>query len=186
MATVQRLPGSLSRLARQFEAKIGDARLARRAMRLIQTQAADQQLALATISKLAEESSRAIQTALSDTATARDLIFCVGASEIVAAEISNAGARWLELFDSARSATADSMVNGMRCDLSAAGSRADAARQLEQFKRRNFFFISIADLTRHIDVNLAMLLMSRLADECIRAAFAAAVRLAGEGAHEAG
>src|ERR1022692_394753 len=108
MATVQRLPASLNRLARQFEAKIGDARLARRTMRLIQTHAADQQLALATISKLAEESATAIRTALSDASRSRDLIFCVGASEIVAAEISNAGAQWLEIFESARTETADS------------------------------------------------------------------------------
>jgi glutamate-ammonia-ligase adenylyltransferase len=186
MATVQRLPASLNRLARQFEAKIGDARLARRTMRLIQTHAADQQLALATISKLAEESATAIRTALSDAAKARDLIFCVGASEIVAAEISNAGAQWLEIFESARTETADSMLSQMRCELNAVSTRADAARELAQFKRRNFFRISIADLTRRIDVNLTMILMSRLADECIRAAFGAALRLAGEGAHEAG
>ncbi|HXN87325.1 MAG TPA: hypothetical protein VN867_14720, partial [Candidatus Binataceae bacterium] len=186
MAIVQRLPASLNRLARQFEAKIGDPRLARRTLRLIETHAADQQLALATISKLAEESAPAIQTALSDAAKARDLIFCVGASETVAAEISNAGPQWLEIFESARTETADSMLSPMRCDLSAADTRAAAARELAQFKRRNFFRISIADLTRHIDVSLTMLLMSRLADECIRAAFGSALRLAGEGAHEAG
>ena len=56
----------------------------------------------------------------------------------------------------------------------------------EVFKRRSFFKISIADLTGHIDVNRTMLLMSRLADECIRAAFGAALRLAGESARQAG
>ena len=126
------------------------------------------------------------KAALSDAAKARDLIFCVGASETVAAEIAIAGPHWLEIFDAARTDNADSILAQMRCDLSGAGSRADTARELARFKQRNFFRISIADLTRHIDVNLTMLLMSRLADECVRAAFSAAVRLTGEGAHEAG
>ncbi len=186
MATVQRFPPAMSGLARNLEAKIGDPRLARRALALAEKNAADPQLALATIVKLAEESASSMRDALGDPEKARCLIFCLGASETVAAEISNSGAGWLPVFDSARTETADSMLSQMRCDLSGVETRAKLAGKLSEFKRRIFFKISIADLARQIDVKQTMLLMSRLADECVRAAFGAALRLAGERAGEAG
>ncbi len=186
MATVQRLPAPLGGLARKLEATIDDATLARRAARLVQDHAADGQLALATLMKLAEESPRSMREALADRAKARDLIFCVGASEVVASEISQAGSEWLRMFDAARTETEDSLLREMSCDLSAVGTRADAARDLSLFKRRIFFRIAVADLIGPSDVKRTMLLMSRLADECIRAACAMALRLVGERAPEAG
>ncbi len=123
---------------------------------------------------------------LSDRKKARELIFCLGSSEIVASEISQAGPEWLRMFDAARGATIDSILSEMRCDLGAAETRADAARELSLFKRSIFFRIAVADLIRHIDVTGTMLLMSRLADECIRAAFGMALRLTGDRAREAG
>jgi glutamate-ammonia-ligase adenylyltransferase len=179
------LPAALSALARKLETTIDDAALARRAVQLVRDHAADQQLALATLMKLAEESPPSMREALADRRKARDLTFCLGASEIVAAEISQSGSEWLRMFDSARTATADSLLSEMRCDLSTVSTRADAARELSQFKRRIFFGIAIADLTGQIDVKRTMLLMSRLADECIRAAFGMALRLVGERAREA-
>ena len=71
MATVQRLPAPLGGLARKLEATIDDATLARRAARLVQDHAADGQLALATLMKLAEESPRSMREALADRAKAR-------------------------------------------------------------------------------------------------------------------
>src|ERR1700694_5423304 len=105
MATVQRLPAPLNGLARKLEATIDDASLARRAALLVRDLAADEQLALATILKLAEESPSSMREALSDKEKARELIFCLGASEIVASEISQAGSKWLRIFDSARTET---------------------------------------------------------------------------------
>ncbi len=180
------MPAALSGLARKLESTIEDATLARRALRLVQDHAADEQLALATLLKLAEESPPSMCEVLADRKKARDLIFCLGASEIVDAEISQAGPEWLRMFDSARTETADSLLTEMRCDLSTVSTRADAARELSLFKRRIFFRIAIADLIGHIDVKRTMLLMSRLADECLRAAFGMALRLVGERAHEAG
>jgi [glutamine synthetase] adenylyltransferase / [glutamine synthetase]-adenylyl-L-tyrosine phosphorylase len=186
MATVQRLPAALGSLARKLEATIDEVTLARRAARVVQDHAADGQLALATLMKLAEESPSSMRAALADRAKARDLIFCVGASEVVASEISQAGSEWLGMFDAARTETEVSLLSEMRCDLSAVSTRADAARDLSLFKRRVFFRIAVADLIGLIDVKRTMLLMSRLADECIRAACAIALRLVGERAREAG
>jgi glutamate-ammonia-ligase adenylyltransferase len=186
MATIQRLPAALSGLARKLETTIEDATLARRAVQMVQEHAADEQLAFATLLKLAEESPPSMREALAERKKARDLVFCLGASEIVAAEISQAGRDWLRMFDSAHTENADSLLTEMRCDLSTVTTRIEAARELSLFKRRIFFRIAIADLTGHIDVKRTMLLMSRLADECIRAAFGAALRLVGERAREAG
>jgi glutamate-ammonia-ligase adenylyltransferase len=186
MATVHHSSGAPNATARALDQKIGDARLARRAVGLIQKYAADEQLALASIQRLSEQSAASMREALSDPAKARDLIFCLGASETVAVELSLMGADWLRVFESARNETADSMLSQMRCDLGGAATRADAARQLSEFKRRIFLKIAVADLTARIDVKRTMLLMSRLADECIRSAFGAAVRLSGKRASEAG
>jgi glutamate-ammonia-ligase adenylyltransferase len=186
MATAQRRPTALGGLARKLEVTIADATLARRAARMVQDYAADGQLALATLLKLAEESPVSMHAALADRGKARDLILCLGASEVVSSEISQAGPGWLRMFAAARTQTADSMLSEMRCDLSAVETRADAARELSLFKRRVFFHIAVADLIGQIDVTRTMLLMSRLADECIRAASGIALRLVGDRASEAG
>src|SRR5271167_328933 len=107
MATVQRSSAALGGLARKLAQTIDDTTLARRAARLVQDHAADGQLALATLSRLAEESPASMRSALGDRDQA-DLIFCLGASEVVAAEISQAGSNWLDIFDAARTATAAS------------------------------------------------------------------------------
>src|ERR1700688_3431513 len=109
MATIQRLPAALSGLARKLETTIEDATLARRAVQMVQEHAADEQLAFATLLKLAEESPPSMREALAERKKARDLVFCLGASEIVAAEISQAGRDWLRMFDSAHTENADSL-----------------------------------------------------------------------------
>ena len=186
MATARHLSTSMGGLVRNLAERIGDARAARRVLGLVRKHAADEQLALATIVKLAEDSEESMRDALEDRECVRDLIFCVGASEVVAAELSLVGPGWLWAFDSARTENADSMLTQMRCDLGAVSGRAEAARQLSDFKRGVFLKIAVADLLGRIDVRSTMLLMSRLADECVRAAFGAALRLAGESAREVG
>src|SRR5208283_4946541 len=152
MATAQRLPAALGGLARKLEVAIADATLARRAARIVQDYAADGQLALATLMKLAEESPSSMREVLADRNRARDLVVALGASEVVSSEISQAGPDWLRMFDAARTETADSMLTEMRCDLSAVETRVDAARELSLFKRRIFFRIAVADLIGQIDV----------------------------------
>src|SRR5690349_25178331 len=98
MATVQHLPAAMGSLVRKLGGLLGDARAAQRALALVRTHAADEQLALATVLRLAEESADAMRAVLGDRALARDLIFCVGASEIVASEMSQAGPGWLLTF----------------------------------------------------------------------------------------
>ena len=90
------------------------------------------------------------------------------------------------MFDAARTETEDSLLREMSCDLSAVGTRADAARDLSLFKRRIFSASRSQISIGPSDVKRTMLLMSRLADECIRAACAMALRLVGERAPEAG
>ncbi len=173
-------------MARKLESILRDTALARRAARLVDDHAADPQLAFATLTKLAEESPSSMRELLADRQKSRDLVFCCGASEIVASELSQAGPEWLPMFQAARADTANSLLSEMRCELGSVATRADASQQLSKFKRRVFLRIAVADLIGGIDVNHTMLLMSRLADECIRAAFGAALHLAGERAHEAG
>ena len=120
MSAVQQMPAAFSTLARKLESTLENATLAGRAMRIVHDHAADEQLALATLSRVAEESPSAMREALDDREFARDLIFCLGASEIVAGEMSQAGGEWLRLFASARGETADSILGAMRCDLGAA------------------------------------------------------------------
>ena len=187
MATAQQLPAALGGLARKLEATIADPALARRAARMVQDHAADGQLALATLMKLAEESPPSMREALADRGKARDLVICLGASEVVSAEI--VASRCAMASNVRRGARARPRIRcstEMRCDLSAIETRADAARELSLFKRRIFFRIAVADLIGQIDVQRTMLLMSRLADECIRAACGSALRLVGERASEAG
>ena len=180
------MPAALSGLARKFESIIDNTTLAGRAMRMVRDHGVDEQLTLATLLKLAEESPASMREALANRELARDLVFCLGASEIVASEMSQAGAEWLRVFASARLETTDTILTAMRCDAGAFETRADAARILTRFYRGIFLRIAIADLTGRIDVEGTMLLMSRLADECIRAAFGAAIRLVDDRASEAG
>jgi len=186
MATVQRSPAAAGALVRKLASAIDAPILARRAIRLARDHAADEQLSLATLSKLAEESPASMREVLGDREAARDLIFCLGASEIVASEMAQAGREWLALFEAARHQTADTILSGMRCSLGGVETRAEAARELALFKRRVFFRVAVADLVGRIDVARTWMLMSRLADECIRAAFGMAIRLMGDRAIEAG
>ncbi|HTR64046.1 MAG TPA: bifunctional [glutamate--ammonia ligase]-adenylyl-L-tyrosine phosphorylase/[glutamate--ammonia-ligase] adenylyltransferase [Candidatus Binataceae bacterium] len=153
---------------------------------IVAERAPDERLALAGLLQLAELSPDTLATALADQSMARDLAFCLGASEIVRTELAAAGDRWLDLFRLARTASIDSIRNAMRCDPIKASTREDAAAALGRFKRREFVKIAIADLLRRIEVAETARLMSALADECIRAGLDAARHLMGARAAEAG
>jgi glutamate-ammonia-ligase adenylyltransferase len=148
--------------------------------------APDERLALAGLLQLAELSPETLASALADSFIAGDLVFCLGASELVRAELAAAADRWLDIFRSVHGATAESMRASMRCESIAMQTRQDVAAALGRFKRREFIKIAIADLLRVIEVAETARLMSALADECIRAGLAAVRHLMGSLADEAG
>jgi [glutamine synthetase] adenylyltransferase / [glutamine synthetase]-adenylyl-L-tyrosine phosphorylase len=186
MAAELVLSSQLAPLAGALRLKLGDHRAADRALRLVGEVAPDERLALAFLIQLAELSHDSIARALSDNAVARDLVFCLGASELVAADLAAAGAGWLEIFAQAREMNADRWLESMHCGVPDAADRGAAAAAVSEFKRRHFVMIAIADLLRRIDVSDTARLMSALADECIRAACALAARLMGARAAQVG
>jgi glutamate-ammonia-ligase adenylyltransferase len=153
---------------------------------LVADRAPDERLALAGLLQLADLSTQALASGLSDPAAAADLIFCLGASELIRSELVAAGDRWPELFAAARTASFDSILGEMHCGTISAQTRQDAAAALARFKRREFARIAIADLLRRSEVIETARLMSALADECIRAALEAVKSLMGPRADEAG
>jgi [glutamine synthetase] adenylyltransferase / [glutamine synthetase]-adenylyl-L-tyrosine phosphorylase len=165
---------------------LGGDRLARRATTLAAEHAPDAQLALAFLIQLAEHARDELERALADDALARDLIFCLGASQLVASELAATGVQWLLRLESARAASVDSISRGIHFDAPEVGDQAEAAAALSGFKRRVFLDIAIADLLGRIAVLDTARLMSALADECIRAAYALAARIMGARAADAG
>jgi [glutamine synthetase] adenylyltransferase / [glutamine synthetase]-adenylyl-L-tyrosine phosphorylase len=158
---------------------LGGDRLALRASALAAEHAPDAQLALAFLAKLAENSRDELDRALAGDALARDLIFCLGASELAGSALGAAGARWFERFERARAASADSILHSIQFDRPDSSDAKDAAAALADFKSRLFFDIGVADLLDHVTVLDTARLMSALADECIRAACALAARIMG-------
>ncbi len=169
-------------LARQ----LGDERAARRASQLVAETAPDERLALAFLLRLGDQSRDTLLSALGDPASARDLVFCLGASELVASELAASGPGWYEIFAGARRSNVDSLLDSMRCGPIDAADKTSASALLSGWKRRRFVDIAVADLLDRIAVGDTARLMSTLADECIRAAFALAMRLAGPRAADAG
>ncbi|MGC1340583.1 MAG: bifunctional [glutamate--ammonia ligase]-adenylyl-L-tyrosine phosphorylase/[glutamate--ammonia-ligase] adenylyltransferase [Candidatus Binataceae bacterium] len=186
MKPKRRLRSELTGLGETLARRLGDARIAVRATTMVAERAPDERLALAFLLQLAEHSREQLTAALRDEAIAGDLIFCLGSSEVVATELGIAGPGWLEIFSRARVATADSIRAIRAPETIEAATRQDAATALARTKRRRFLDLAIADLLRRITVSDTALLMSELADDCIRMAYAAARRLLGARAAEAG
>jgi [glutamine synthetase] adenylyltransferase / [glutamine synthetase]-adenylyl-L-tyrosine phosphorylase len=167
----------LNVLAERLGSRLGNPRAAAFASRLVLERAPDEQLALAFLLKLAEQSPMPLARALADRSCASDLVFCLGASEVVATGICAMESRWLDFFKMARGQDPGSLRAAMRCEVGAADDRKEAARRLKEFKARTFLQIAIGDLLGRFGVTETMELMSRLADQCIRGALAAARRL---------
>ncbi len=150
--------------------------------------APDERLALAFLLKLAEDSADVLKSVLRDRAAGDDLVFCLGSSELIATELSSAGARWGEVFLDARAATVEGLLAAMRHDNSShdAPDRQRAAAELGRFMRRMLVRVAIADLLDRIGVADTARAMSELADECIRTALGLAMRFLGERAADAG
>jgi [glutamine synthetase] adenylyltransferase / [glutamine synthetase]-adenylyl-L-tyrosine phosphorylase len=174
----------LNVLARRLSDRLGNERLAQSALALVKARAPDDQLALAFLTKLAENSAAALKDILRDRAAGADLIFCLGASELIATELSLAGPEWAQIFLDARAQTIDGMVAAIRTSRVTidAADRPAAAFELGRFMRRMMVQVAIAALLDR----LTALAMSELADECIRTALDLATRFLGDRARAVG
>jgi len=184
MPAVRELSPELRPLAETLRQKLPS--LAARPDAIVAERAPDERAALAALLQFAELSPDPLAATLQDSTLAGDLIFCLGASDLVRAELTAAGDRWIEIFRAARSASAESIRATMRCDPIATSTRQDAAAALAGFKRREFTKIVIADLLRRVEVPETARLMSALADECIRAGLSAVKNLMGPRAADTG
>ena len=178
----------LAVLAARLKERLGNERLAQSALAAVKERAPDEQLALAFLTKLAENSAAALKSVLRDRAAGADLIFCLGSSELVATELSLAGPEWAEIFLGARAQTIDGLVDAMRAkrDRIDAPDRQAAAAELGRFMRRMMVQVAIADLLDRLSVGETAQAMSELADECIRTALDLAARFLGERARAVG
>ena len=122
----------LTVLADRLKRRLGNQRLAEQALAAVTKRAPDERLALAFLLKLAEDSPTALKNVLRDRAAGEDLIFCLGSSELIATELSSAGARLDEVFLDARDSTIERLLAAMPQERLAidAPDRQEAAAEL--------------------------------------------------------
>ncbi|HVA67778.1 MAG TPA: bifunctional [glutamate--ammonia ligase]-adenylyl-L-tyrosine phosphorylase/[glutamate--ammonia-ligase] adenylyltransferase [Candidatus Binataceae bacterium] len=176
----------LSDLKASLARRLGDDALAERAQQYVADRAPDERLALIGLLELAERSPKELAGVLTDETLGSDLVFCLGSSEVVALGLAKMAPGWVDFLAAAREITVDSPAVAFHHEVVAGLAKADAAQAVGEFKRLNFLAIAIADLLGQLDVVATMELMSRLAEECIRAALEYATNLAGEDARRAG
>lgn len=164
-------------LAARLASLIGDHDRATATLEAIRARAPDERLALAFTLKLGEQGPERLQQALRDQRRTDDLAFVLGASELVGAALSTTGDGWVELFDSARALSPEDFIASIGYTPGAAAGRMAETAALGEFKRRWFLQIAIGDLLGRLTVTDTTRALSRLADQCIRGALAAAARL---------
>lgn len=153
-------------LARRVARLLDDPELAAATLGLVRERASDERLALAFLLQLGETSRPLLIEALRDSARAADLAFCLGASELVAAELKALGPGWVTTFDRARGATPPAAAQGP----------AESLEALGRFKRHTLAEIAIGDLLGRRSVVDTVAAMSRLAVDCIGIALKLAER----------
>jgi hypothetical protein len=128
----------LAVLAKRLKDRLGNDRLADSALAAVKHRAPDDQLALAFLTKLAENSASALKDVVRDRLAGSDLIFCLGSSELIATELSLSGPQWAEIFLAARAQTIDGLVGAMHTERVTidAPDRQAAAAELGRFMRR--------------------------------------------------
>jgi glutamate-ammonia-ligase adenylyltransferase len=161
--------GPLLQLADRVSRAIEDGALAQATTRQIRERAPDERLALAFVLKLLEQSREQTLELLRDQQCASDLVFCLGASELIATSLVTYGPQWHIAFNKARTSSAAEIHGAIRFDQSAVHDVVEATRRLAEFKRHSLLAIAIADLLRRFTVTDTLRAMSALADECIRA-----------------
>src|SRR5271155_5234601 len=188
MARTAAQSSQLGVLANRLRDRLGSARLAQNALATVKARGPYVPLALAFLTKLAENSAVALKDILRDRAAGADLIFCLGSSELIATELSLAGPGWAEIFLDARAQTIDGLVAAMRTDRARidAPDRPSAGAALGKFMRRMLVQVAIADLLDRLTPGETALAMSELADESIRTALELATGFLGERARVVG
>jgi [glutamine synthetase] adenylyltransferase / [glutamine synthetase]-adenylyl-L-tyrosine phosphorylase len=162
---------TLTPLAESLERGLGSHELAETALRLVRERAPDEQLALAFLARLVEQSPVPVVEVLRDPGRASDLVFCLGASELIATALTVIP-DWSSFFEKSRIQPASSYPRFepgrlLTNDLSQTGK---SAAELAAFKHREFVSIVISDLLGRSTVMDTVVAMTGLADECIRAA----------------
>jgi glutamate-ammonia-ligase adenylyltransferase len=166
--------------------RLPDRGLAEVTLQLVRERAPDEQLALAFLTKLIEQSPAETAQVLREPRYASDLVFCLGASELVGTGLVRLGAEWAFAFNEARTITARALLDAIRFDAAACAETGAVTERLAEFKRCTFMAIAIADLLGLLSVSDTIGAMSRLADECIRAALVIATATLGATARQAG
>ncbi len=170
-------PSELRGLAARLAELIASEEIAGQALAAIRELAPDERIALAFMLKLAEQSPAVLAHALSDPSRTKDLAFCLGASELVGSELSKVGDGWVDFLDDVRTTGPADFIASIAYRPRPAADRQRASAALGEFKRRVFLQIAIGDLLRRFTVVDTTRALSRLADECIGGALAAAAHL---------
>ncbi|MBV8054843.1 MAG: hypothetical protein JO071_06335, partial [Deltaproteobacteria bacterium] len=136
--------------------------LAEATLRLLRERAPDEQLALAFLTKLLEQSPAETAQILRDPQSASDLIFCLGASELIGSGLATIGARWSFAFRDARTTTIRDLARSIHFRIPAREDTAQMTQRLAEFKDRAFLAIAIADLLGRLAVPDTVSAMSRL------------------------
>jgi glutamine synthetase adenylyltransferase len=163
-----------------------DGNLAEVTLRMVRERAPDEQLALAFLTKLLDQSPTETAAMLGSPQCASDLIFCLGGSELIGTGLVTLGAQWASAFNEARTSTIAKLLDAIRFDVSIREDAAQMTKRLAEFKSRAFMAIAIGDLLGRLAVTDTVSAMSRLADECIRAALLISTASLGETAQQAG
>jgi glutamate-ammonia-ligase adenylyltransferase len=163
--------GALDRLARRLGRLLDDPALTSATLRRVRERAPDEQLALAFLLRLGELSAPTLRKALRIRSRGADLIFCLGASELIGSGLATSGSGWVAAFDEGRSPGPAVARDAVPLD-----SEIETTSQLADFKQRELLQIAIADVLGRRDVAATVAAMSHLADTCIRVALALAVR----------
>jgi [glutamine synthetase] adenylyltransferase / [glutamine synthetase]-adenylyl-L-tyrosine phosphorylase len=166
--------------------RLPDQELAEVNLGRVRERAPDEQLALAFLAELLDQSPGETTEMLRSAECAYDLVFCLGASQIIGTGLVTLGMNWSTAFKAARTITADELFPAIRFDGSMSDTEARMKQSLAEFKNRAFMTITIGDLLGRLRVSDTVTAMSRLADECIRAALAIATASLGEIAQKAG
>jgi glutamate-ammonia-ligase adenylyltransferase len=157
-----------------LEQRVGS--VAHQTMRLVIDHAPDERLALGFLLKLEDLARGSVTAALCDAELASDLVFCLGSSEVVGTTLCGADSAWLDLFREARSQDLSSFVAGLRFDFDQIADLGAYRAALSEARRRAFLIVAVSDLLRRFSVTQTMSAMSALADRCVEAALAGAIR----------
>src|SRR2546429_141599 len=115
---------------------VPDSEIAEATLRKIRERAPDEQLALAFLTKLLEHSPLETLEMLRDPQWTSDLVFCLGASELIGTSLLTLSTNWTSAFDEARTSSVAGMLGGIRFNVPVSEDSAQMTQRLAEFKRR--------------------------------------------------